>query len=75
MGREKLKSATFRINDAISIHTPLAGRDLPCGYGYVDLCKFQPTRSTRGVTKHERQTFKIGGISIHSPRVGRDALP
>ena len=56
----------------ISIHAPLAGRDLHTALGKTASRPFQSTRPSRGATQICRVVINIGGISIHAPLAGRD---
>ena len=72
-----LRGATTKIGaevvqDAISIHAPLAGRDaefvIPTRLPGI----FQSTRPLRGATQYSTNTVPCISISIHAPLAGRD---
>ena len=58
----------------ISIHSPLAGRDLR-GIFPRRLRQFQSTRPSRGETSNGGVVVALLQISIHSPLAGRDVSP
>ena len=62
----------YRLDDAISIHAPLAGRDHDRGYAPIYARQFQSTRPLRGATKHHPDVGRRRLISIHAPLAGRD---
>ncbi len=70
---ETLLSSVVRFDIAISIHSPLAGRDYLHLLLLCYLYLFQSTRPSRGETCREHFHYLCGGISIHSPLAGRDA--
>ena len=58
--------------EAVSIHAPHAGRDVP---GFIDEFLeygFQSTRPTRGATGNRNSLPPILLVSIHAPHAGRD---
>ena len=73
-----LRGATVTANAdervyGISIHAPLAGRDLAAVAGWIKKKIFQSTRPLRGATY--RAYYKVLAqmvISIHAPLAGRD---
>ena len=56
----------------ISIHSPLAGRDILKRASFDCRPLFQSTRPSRGETPYTPPYFSICIISIHSPLAGRD---
>ena len=56
----------------ISIHAPLAGRDLEAGNTYYAPYRFQSTRPLRGATYAPPEVYQAADISIHAPLAGRD---
>ena len=59
---------------SISIHPPLAGRDVACRSTAITSSQFQSTRPSRGETDERHGTPEGHRISIHPPLAGRDAL-
>ena len=62
----------LRPPQAISIHSPLAGRDAPPLPPLPIICLFQSTRPSRGETRLTDPPPPNIIISIHSPLAGRD---
>ena len=60
------------VDPIISIHAPLAGRDLPPLLVEILIKSFQSTRPSRGATGAAFQSESRGVISIHAPLAGRD---
>ena len=56
----------------ISIHSPLAGRDVYCASEIPRDWAFQSTRPSRGETVGSDEDYSVYVISIHSPLAGRD---
>ena len=72
-----MRGATVLIANAIiltviSIHAPLAGRDLLEGGAGMKVIKFQSTRPLRGATFVDEEAIFDSIISIHAPLAGRD---
>ena len=72
-----VRGETFSIADLHQVATdfnPLApcGARPSCSLTSMDSRKFQSTRPVRGETRHRGQKVFFNGISIHSPRAGRD---
>ena len=62
----------LKMSILISIHSPLAGRDIPMTRWTVRHSLFQSTRPSRGETAVYAVDRSAYDISIHSPLAGRD---
>ena len=72
-----LRGATGQSSNAspevlISIHAPLAGRDIETVITAIDSSAFQSTRPLRGATSRRCCNRQCIRISIHAPLAGRD---
>ena len=57
----------------ISIHAPLAGRDVKMPWSSTPSILFQSTRPLRGATDLHPAFLNSTEISIHAPLAGRDS--
>ena len=71
-GRDVKAIVILRRTEDISIHAPLAGRDLPYADTVAGEDKFQSTRPLRSATLCQLVKDDYSAISIHAPLAGRD---